>query len=331
MVQVTIGDGKIGTKASVLLLLPASAMLMWAAGCASAPKRSDSPAVAAASARPAGDPAASAMLENAKTLYDDSQYRPAMRLFRKLSDSDEYDATYAEEASFYVAEVHYARHDYVDAYYAYEQLLKDFPHCRFYDTAVEREYVIGAAFCTGKASTFWKRKGWGTKVLLRALEHRPFGRFAAEARMIAGDYYLETSNYDDAQLQYDLIISEYPDSKEARIARYRRALALYHNVQGNRYDSAEADKAIQALNDARRLFEGGEKSSANDELLTDIQAKLHDLYEIVAKENYDLGRFFMKNKNKKAAAAYFNAVIKETPDTSYVDLARRQLDGIRQD
>ena len=322
-------------RASILVLLPASALLMWVAGCAHvrhvpAPKRPDAANVAA-NARPAADPAASAMLENAKTFYDENQYRPAMRLFRKLSDREEYDAACSEEASFYVAEVHYARHDYVDAYHAYEQVLRDFPHCRFYDTAVEREYVIGAAFCTGKASTFWKRKGWGAKVLLKALEHRPFGKFAAEARMIVGDYYVESSNYDDAQLQYDLVISEYPESKDAVVAQYRRALCLYHNVQGNRYDSDETKKAIKALEDAQRTFAAQERSSANGELLADIEAKLHDLHEIVAKENYDLGRFFMKNNNKTAAAAYFDAVIKETPDTSYVELARRKLGGIRQD
>jgi len=307
--------------------LVAFAAAALAAGCSSAQRYPDP-------LGPVGqkdDPVASALLADAKDLYDRELYGEAIGLFEKLSDRTEFAESYASEGAFYAAECLFRQRKLVDAYYSYEKLLTEFRRSERFGEAVDREYVIGAAFCTGEVSTFWNRRGFGAKVLLRALEHRPFDRNAAEARMIVGDYYFEKGNYDDALLQYDLILSEYPDSPDASTARYRRALCLYNNVQGNRYDSDEISYAIESLRLAEKDTAARRKSDENDHRLADIQVKLHDLHEMAARENYDTGQHFLRNKNKKAAAAYFNAVINETPDSSYVDLARQALAGFEQE
>jgi len=312
-------------KQAGLIALAAIAM---AAGCSSTQRRPD---VLGPIGQSQDDPVASALLADAKGLYDREQYGKAIRLFTKLSDRTEFAEPYASEGAFYVGECQLRHGKLVDAYYSYEKLITEFRRSKHFGDAVDREYVIGAAFCTGKVSTFWKRRGFGAKVLLRALEHRPFDRNAAEARMLAGDYFFEKGNYDDALLQYDLILSEYPDSRDASTARYRRALCLYNNVKGNRYDNDEINDAIDGLKSAEQDTSARPESDVNDLQLADIQVKLHDLNEIAARENYDTGRHFLRNRNKQAAAAYFNAVIKETPGSSYVDLARQALAGFEQE
>ena len=308
--------------------LIAFAAVTLAAGCSSAQKRPD---VLGPIGQPQGDPVASAMMAEAKALYDQEQYGKAIRLFTRLSDRSEFADSYASEAAFYVGECQLQQGNLVDAYYSYEKLLTEFRRSKRFGDAVDREFVIGGAFCTGKVSTFWKRRGFGAKVLIRALKHRPFDRNAAEARMLVGDYYFEKGNYDDALLQYDLVLSEYPDSRYAQAARYRRALCLYNNVKGNRYDNDQIDEAIEGLKADERDAAARQKSDENDRQLADIQVKLHDLNEIAARENYDTGRHFLRNKNKKAAAAYFHAVIRDTPGSSYVDLARQALAGFEQE
>ena len=305
-------------KPIILGLLAAMALIMQALGCASAQRRADGSA-------------ASAMMDEAKTLYDQQRFGSAARLFKKLSDRSIYDDTYAEEATFYLGECSCLRADYVDAYHVYERLLGEYPRTRYYEKAVEREFVIGADFCTGRKAAFWKRGGWGAKVLLAALAHRPFGEYSAEARMILADYYLEAGDYDEALHHYDLLTNEYAGSKEAKQAPYRRALCLYHNVQGNRYNSDETGKAIEGLETAEKSVAAQPKSNTNQDRLGDIQSKLKELHEIEAREYYDLGRFFLKNGNRNGAAAYFSAVVKEAPGSSYAALAQKALDGIVQE
>ena len=75
-------------------------------------------------------------------------------------------------------------------------------------------------------------------------------------------------------------------------------------------------------------------SRAASDRLGSIRDKLNDLREISAKENYDLGKFFMRNGNRKAAATYFHEVLEtleDVPDSRYVELARKALDDIAQE
>ena len=300
---------------TAVLLLASAAIAASAPGCASAQRRDEE--------------AASVMLERAKSFYDAGRFGKAESAFEELTDQQVYARGCAEEASFLVGECRFQRRDFVGAHKAYSGLLKGFRGSEYFDTAVEREFVIGAAFCTGRQSTFWKGRRFGAKVLKEALEYQPFTGYAAEARMVLGGYYFDKRDYDEAARQYDILVRDFPGTREARIAKYRKGLCLYHGVQGNRYDTEETEKAIEELELARKdLSQPGQDYR---EPLNDIDSKLNDLREVGAKENYDIGRFFLKNKNKKAAATYFYAVLQEAPKSSYAEPARRELDRIQQE
>ena len=301
---------------STLVLLPAMLLLT---ACSSAQRRAD-------------DVSASGLMDEAKTLYDQQRLGRAASLFKKLSDRDVYDDVYASEATFFLGECYYQRKNYVDAHYTYKGLLDKFRRCRQYDVAVDREFIIGGAFCSGKVSTFWKGKGWGAKVLLEALKYRPFGRYAAEAQMVLGDYYMAAHEFDDALHHYDLLVSEYPETPEGKQAIVRRADCLFESVQGNRYDSEEVKRAVDGLEGARKALDAQQpRSAVVEQRLSDVTAKLNELHEVAARENYDTGTFFRRNGKMKAAAAYYHAVLQEAPESSYAVLAQKALDGIRQE
>lgn len=281
-----------------------------------------------------GETTVASRLEAAKTLYQENRLESASRIFKKLADASKYDRAIAEEATFYLAECHFQQHRYVEAHQGYRKLLREMHSKRFFERAVRNEFIIGAAYCTGRISTFWKKKGFGAKVLREALDYQPFGEYSAQARLLLGDYYFEKSNYDEALIHYELLIREYSDTQAASKARYRRALCLYNTLQGNRLDSKEIDGAIEGLEDARESVTNQAPSRTASRQLGDLRDKLNDLRETSAKENYDLGRFFLKNGNKKAAATYFHEVLEtleDAPDSRYVELARKALDGITQE
>ena len=281
-----------------------------------------------------GETTVASRLEEAKTLYHESRLDPASRIFKKLADASKYDRAVAEEATFYLAECHFQQHRYVEAHQGYRKLLREMHSKRFFERAVRNEFIIGAAYCTGRVSTFWKRKGFGARVLRQALDYQPFGEYSAQARLLLGDYYFEKSNYDEALIHYELLIREYSDTQSASQARYRRALCLYNTLQGNRLDSKEIDQAIEGLEDAKESVTNQAPSRTASRRLGNLRDKLKDLRETSAKENYDLGRFFVKNGNKKAAATYFHEVLEtleDLPDSRYVELARKALDDITQE
>ena len=276
-----------------------------------------------------GDDAASVMLDHAKSLYDAGRYSKAESAFSKLDNSRAYAAEIVEEAVFYMGECRFERGDYPGAHKIYSRLLKDFRRSTHTDAVVEREFIIGAAFCTGRQTAFLRKRGFGAKVLLGVLEYHPFSVYSAEARLILGDYYLDQADYDEAIVQYDVLIRDFGSTSLARIAKYRKALCLYHNLQGNRYNIEETEKAIESLQLAHKELSQPARKDAQS--LEDIDSKLHDLREVGARENYDIGRFFLKNRNKKAAATYFYAVLKEAPNSSYAEPARKALDRIERE
>jgi len=270
-------------------------------------------------------------LDTAHTLYQEQRLDQAAEIYEKLSDRNEYDEVTAEEATFYLGECYYQQRKYVKALEAYRALLRDFRTVRFFNQATRRQFAIGAGFCLGNVSTFWHGRGYGAKILREALNYQPFGEYSAQARMIIGNYYFEKANYDEALVQYELLIKEYSDTPEAVQARYRKALCLYHMVQGNGYDPAEIEEAVKQFEAARVAVARQSDARANRERLGDIRRKLKDLRETSARETFDLARFFLKNGNKTAAATYFYQVIEEAPETSYADRARREIRAIQQE
>lgn len=303
---------------AVVVLISAAAFL---SGCVTLLPRSGKTTVAS-------------RLDAAKTLYQENLLDAASRIFRKLADASKYDRAIAEEATFYLAECHFQQHRYVKAHQGYRKLLRQMHSKRFFERAVRNEFIIGAAYCTGRVSTFWNKKGFGARVLRQALDYQPFGEYSAQARLLLGDYYFEKGNYDEALIHYELLIREYRDTQAASQARYRRALCLYNTLQGNRLDSKEIDQAIEGLEDAQESVTDQAPSRAASDRLGSIRDKLNDLREISAKENYDLGKFFMRNGNTKAAATYFHEVLEtleDVPDSRYVELARKALDDIAQE
>jgi len=270
-------------------------------------------------------------LERARTLYGEEKLDQARKIFKKLSDRDVYDAATAEEATFYLGECHYQQRNYVDAYRTYRTLLEKHRSNRYFETAVRRQFFIGAAYCNGQISNFWKKKGFGARILKEALKYQPFGEFSAQAMLILGNYYFDKGNYDDALIRYELLIREYGNSPEVNPARYRKALCLYNTLQGNRYDSGELGEAIESLEDAEELVSHQAKSKTATRQLSDIRRKLNDLREAGAKENYDVARFYLKNGKPRAAATYFHEILEEAPHSHYAELARKALDGIAEE
>lgn len=305
-------------RRTVLLAVGVVSAAALVAGCQGLFARADAPTVAS-------------RLEQARTLYDQQRFGKALKIFKKLTDQSVYDAAYAEEATFYVAECYYQQRRYVEAHEAYRTLLEEFHSNRYFDVAVRREFTIGADYCTGRVSSFWKKKGFGAKILDKALDYQPFGEYSAQARLILGDYYFDDHDYDEALFHYELLIGQYSATPEATQAQYRKAICLYRTVQGNRYDSAEIGKAIKGLKDAEHAVGGQASSKTGRNRLSDIRRKLDDLREVGAKENYDLARFFLKNGNKTAAATYFYEVLEDAPNSTYAQRARKELNKIEEE
>jgi len=270
-------------------------------------------------------------LDKARTLYGEQRLDQAAKIFRELSNRSRYDDATAEEATFYLGECYYRKQDHVKALDAYRALLNEFRTVRYFNEAIRRQFAIGAAFCLGNISTTWHGRGYGAKILAEALDHQVFGEYSAQARMLIGNYNFDKRNYDEALIQYELLVSEYSDTPEAVQARYRKALCLYNMVEGNGYDPAEIEEAIKEFEAARLAASQQSDARANRERLDDIREKLADLQETGARETFDLARFFLKNGNKKAAATYFYQVIEEAPGTQYAQEARRQLQVIQQE
>lgn len=274
------------------------------------------------------DAAVSALMEEARTLYDNGRYSKARKVYEELADPMVCDETHAEEATFYVGECYYQQRDYPSARKAYREVLMWHRRSRFFETAISREFVIGANFCTGTVSTFCKRRGWGAKVLVDALELQPFGEHSAQSRLIVADYYFEKGDYEEALHHYEVLSKDFPDTADAVQASYRRGLCLFHSVQCNRYDAKEIRRAINGLEDARLDVAGQPESEANARRLSEIAEKLAMLHDLVARENYDVAQFYRKNKNPKAAAAYYKAVIEAAPESAYAALSRAALEDL---
>jgi outer membrane protein assembly factor BamD len=141
--------------------------------------------------------------------------------------------------------------------------------------------------------------------------------------MKIGEAREKQSDYPAAAKAYERAADRYNDRPTiAADAFYREGMAYYRQVRTAEYDQGTAGQAIATFIDFTTLF-------PDDPRVAQAQKTITELKTEQARGNFEIARYYQKNRKWNGALVYYNEVLLRDPNSPYATRARERIDAIK--
>jgi outer membrane assembly lipoprotein YfiO len=209
-----------------------------------------------------------------------------------------------------------------EAYQAYQKVIDKYPFSERIQEIVEREYKIAEIFMGGQ-----KRKAMGMnlpvenpaiEIFTKVIENSSYGPLAPSAQYKLGLILKSLARFYEAEEAFNKVISSYPDSKWTEAAKFQIASCRAAVSKGSDYDQG-------ATREAKDKFEEFVKEHPDAALSREAENNIAQLKEKEAESNFNIGRFYEKQKAYGAAKVYYEDIIENYPKSVYAAKALERL------
>ncbi|MDD5595642.1 MAG: outer membrane protein assembly factor BamD [Candidatus Omnitrophica bacterium] len=257
----------------------------------------------------------------ALALYEIKNYKDAKLEFIKLLKA--YPKSFeASESQYYLGLIEQEQDNLYEAFLAYQKVIDKYPFSERIQEIIEREYKIGEAFMSGE-----KRKALGVplpvenpsiEIFTKVIENSTYGPYAAKAQYKLGLVLKGLLRYYEAEDAFNKVITNYPNSEWAEASKYQIASCRAATSRGPSYDQAAAKEAEQK-------FEDFVREHPDASLSREAEKQIDDLREKEAEANFNIAKFYEKQKAYEAAKIYYNDIINNNPTSPWSAKAMEKL------
>ncbi len=257
----------------------------------------------------------------AKEFYDAKGYEDAIREFKKLLKA--YPKSFeASEGQYYLGLIEEARNNLYEAFKAFQKVIDKYPFSERIQEIIEREYKIGETFTSGE-----KRKALGLalpvenpaiEIFTKVIENSSYGPLAPKAQYQLGLLLKGLLRYYEAEEAFGKVISSYPDSEWAAAAKFQLASCRAAVSRGSAYDQG-------ATQEAKQKFEEFVKEHPEAVLSRQAEKNIQQLKEKEAEANFNIARFYEKQKFYDSARIYYQDTVDNYSDSAWAAKARERL------
>ena len=261
-------------------------------------------------------------LEYAQSFRDQGKCIKAIAEFKKLIKVYPR-AKEAPEAEFYTGQCMEDMHKPYEAYQAYQLVIDKYPFSERAAQIVELEYNIANHLLENKDRSKWAEAVVGSddrviEIFRTIIKDAPYGKFAAIAQYKIGLYLKEKGMYQEARDEFEKAMNDYPNSEWAQAAKFQIAMADMSRASDAQHEQKVTGVAMEEFNEFV-------KSHPDSQLTPEAKEQMARLKEKEAENNFVIAKFYLKQKNVKAARIYFKEVANKYEDTSWGPKAMAQL------
>ncbi len=237
-------------------------------------------------------------------------------------------APQASQAQFQVALLLEESGNYSKAFDAYQTLVARYPDTPEFEQAVAKQVLIANALLQGQ-----KLKFLGLAILPSTeraqqmyeaiLKNAPYSKHAPVAQFNLGLSFERQKMMNEARHAYQGVLDKYPASDVADDALYQIAyMYMQAGLSGTSQDLSALILARETYEDFLLQYPKSEKvAQARDNLATIGTGESGNLMRIA--------KYYDWSKNYKAAAIYYNDVIRKQPKTAEADEAKTRIEELR--
>lgn len=277
-------------------------------------------------------------------------YAEGEDLFRKQEYSDaaekfeeavKRDATgeYEQDAMFYLAESYFFANEYSKAVGKYNDLLDKYPNTQHLDKVVRRQFDIARYWekhhdhephwvttpnLLDDTRPWFDTLGNAMKTYETIRLKDPTGPLADDSIMATANSYFLRGRYNDADYNYQLLRTEYPQSEHQFEAHILGLQCKIRKYQGPNYDGTPLEEAKKIVKQLKQQFGGQLTPEERDRLNT----QLAQLNQAVAERDYSVAQYYDETEHYISAKYYYAKIAREFPESELAAKSRERYEQI---
>lgn len=264
-------------------------------------------------------------LDYALSFFEAKNYKKALLEFEKLIKH--YPKTKeAAEAQYYIGLTKEELNKLYDAYLAYQKLIEKYPFSERIDEAVEHQYKIGDRLMTQEKKKFLGIEmpvdRYAIEIFDTVIKNAPYGEYAAVAQYKIGLILKSLGRFPQAKEEFEKVVLNYPESVWLEAAKFQIAVCTQETSLQAPYDQ-------QITREAKERFEKFIKLHPDAELNKEALAQVNTLKEKEAESNFEIGKFYEKQKKFVSAKLYYEYVLTNFPKTKWAIMAFERYQALK--
>jgi outer membrane protein assembly factor BamD len=235
--------------------------------------------------------------------------------------------TLAAGSCYRLAQIQEKAHKYLSAAESYSVLCERYAKSEHFEDAVEGMFRIGEMYLTGTRLKFMGvtlKSGMdeAASIFTVIIRTAPYGKYTARAQFDLGRAREKQGRNEAAIAAYQAVVEKFPDDPIAVDAQYQIGYIWSQASTSGTYDPAAANNAKIAFEDFLARHPNSEKSSQAKQNLKRMEHKQTNTA-------YDIAKFYDKQKQYRAAAIYYNEVIRQQPGSTEGEKAKKRISELR--
>jgi outer membrane protein assembly factor BamD len=237
-------------------------------------------------------------------------------------------AEVAARAQFKVAQLSEKAGDANKAFAEYQKLITKYPKSPDFEAAIEGQFNIAKLYLDGKRLEMFgvptlPSMAKAEELFTTVITNAPFSaKYASAAQFNIGQARERQGEFPKAIEAYQKIIDDYPFSEMADDAQYQIGYVYMKASRAGEYDQSASIKAREAFEDFIYRYPNSEKVAQAKQNMQNLGAKQTD-------SAFSVAQFYDKQKNYKAAAIYYNEVIRTEPDSPNAKTSQDRLASLK--
>jgi len=272
-------------------------------------------------------PAEQAAFDQAVSIDTSSSPQRAISAYRRFI-KDNPSSPLAMKAQYRIAELYEYLGDANKAFTNYQTLLAQYPDTPDFEKAVTRQVTIANEYLAGRKLKFL---GLGVvpatdraeEMFSSIIQNAPYSKNAPVAQFNLGLTYERQGRVKEAAAAYQAVLDNYPNSAVADDALYQ--IGYIYKRLGDSGRSQDLSAVITSKNtfeDYLLQFPSSEKSAQARDNVGALGAK-------ETSDLMDIARYYDRFKNYRAAAIYYNDVVRRAPGTADANAAEARMQELR--
>jgi outer membrane protein assembly factor BamD len=266
------------------------------------------------------------LFEHAQAAERKGDLGGAIKAYRSIVKKHPHDAL-AAGSCYRLAQLQEQTHKYLLAAEAYAVLCEKYAKSEHFEDAVEGMFRIGESYLTGsktKILGFTVKTGTDSaaQIFTMIIRVAPYGKYTARAQFDLGRAREKQGRNEAAIAAYQSVVEKFPDDPIAVDAQYQIGYIWSKASTSGTYDPGAANNAKIAFEDFLARYPHSEKAAQAKQNLQKTQVQQ-------TSTAYDIAKFYDKQKQYRAAAIYYNEVIRQQPGSTEGEKAKKRISELR--
>ena len=274
-----------------------------------------------------GSVPASEALTSAQSQADSGDTARAIAAFRSIVH-DYPRSKEAPDAQFQLAKTLQKQGDLENAFKAYQFLLQKYPQTPKFEESVAEEINIANAFLKGAKVRFLgipmvPSMEKAEEMYTDILKVSPYSKHAAITQFNLGLAKEKQGKADEAVAAYQKVLDRYPNSPACDDAQYQIGYVY------QRLGMTGASQDLSALKSSQDNYQDFLIQYPNSEKTQQAGENMQKMLSKESEDTLHIARFYDFSKNFKAAAIYYNDIIRRFPQSVQATVAKTRLDELK--